>query len=121
MEKLINDHVEARYSELISPEDSPAATSSPQRDPVPLPAETDITADTLLSVAWPPEIAARREALKRQGKDTRDIERIENSAVFLELIGDRPLHTYMPADLQNFSSRLARIPTSRKKRPEFQA
>lgn len=121
MEKLINTRVEARYRELISPDDTPAPVSSPQREPIPLPAETGITADTLLSVAWSPEIAARREALKREGKDTRYIEHIESSAAaFLELIGDRPLRTYMPADLQNFSSRLAKIPTSRKKRPEFQ-
>lgn len=121
MEKLINDRVEARYRELISPEAPPVVASSPQRDPVPLLAETGITADTLLSVTWSPEIAARREALKRQAKDTTYIERIENSAALLELVGERPLRTHMPADLQDFSSRLARVPTSRTKRPEFQA
>lgn len=123
MEKLINDRVEARYRELITPDDAlaPVAIVPPQPMPPPsAPVEPGITADTLLSVAWTPEIEARRDALKREGKDTRYIEHIENSAAaFLELIGDRPLRTYMPADLQNFSSRLAKVPVSRTTRPEF--
>jgi integrase len=77
--------------------------------------------DSLLSVVLAPAIEQRCAALRsgENGK-SRYAERIETAcAAFLEIVGDRPLSMYTPADLQQFVTVLGAVPANMRKKKDF--
>ncbi len=82
--------------------------------------ETGITRDTLLSVAVTPILQGRRDALEADGTKNRYADRLDNTvAAFIDVIGDKPLKSYLPVDLQRYANILGRIPKNRAKHKRF--
>lgn len=78
--------------------------------------EPEIFRDTLLSVAAAPVLKGRRDALEANGSDSHYADRLDNAtAAFIDVIGDKPLKSYVPADIQTYANVLGRIPKNRKK------
>ncbi|MBR0555001.1 hypothetical protein J5J10_04840 [Ciceribacter sp. L1K23] len=95
------------------------STSPQAREP-----ETDRRAfqpTTLFSEAGQAILDARLAALDPNDEDGRRYEeRLATSfAVFLELIGDKPLSYYLPIHMQDYATALAKLPTNWKKKPLF--
>jgi integrase len=110
IETMVNDRVEARYQSLYEP-DAPKSESA---------ADTTQAAQQLLSVAWAEILSTRAEALKKGGKGSRYADKIETAArIFLDLIGDKPLHQYKPTDMQRFVNGLAELPIKVSEKKEF--
>lgn len=92
----------------------------PTSESVAEPKEPEITRDTLLSVAAAPVLKGRREALEANGEKSRYADRLDDTtAAFLNVIGDKPLKSYVPADIQTYANVLGRIPKNRKKHRVF--
>jgi integrase len=103
-------------------------TPAPQPSSIPAPAATvevkseepGTTRDTLLSVAAAPILKGRREALEAANRKNRYADRLDDTtAAFIDVIGDKPLKSYVPADIQTYANVLGRIPKNRKKYREF--
>ena len=78
--------------------------------------EPTLSNDTLLSVAALPILRGRREALEAGGEKSRYADRLDDTtSAFINVIGDKPLKSYMPADIQTYANVLGRIPKNRKK------
>ncbi|MEN3792728.1 hypothetical protein [Fulvimarina sp. MAC3] len=75
------------------------------------------TLDCLLSITAAPIVQARRDALDQGGDSaSRYGERVQQAlAAFIEIVGDKPLRAYVPADVQEFANVLARVPSNRHK------
>jgi integrase len=94
-------------SDRLPPPEPPVEAST--EDP-------EITRDTLLSVAVAPVLRGRREALEAAGDKNRYADRLDDAATtFINVIGDKPLKSYVPANLQTYANVLGRIPKNRKK------
>ena len=105
-----------------------AVTPAPQPSPMPAPEPTvqteseepEITRDTLLSVAVAPVLKGRREALEATGEKSRYANRLDETTIaFIDVIGDKPLKSYVPADIQTYANVLGRIPKNRTKYRAF--
>jgi integrase len=82
--------------------------------------EPGTTRDTLLSVAVAPILQGRRDALEADGAKNRYADRLDNTAAaFIDVIGDKPLKSYLPVDLQTYANILGRIPKNRAKHKRF--
>lgn len=110
-------------ADLHAVERREAAPSSvpPSPEPAPPPAPEGPTADSLLSVVAAPIVKARRDALDQGGTSaSRYGERVQQAlAAFLEIVGDKPLRAYLPADVQEFANVLGRLPANRHKLKAF--
>ncbi|WP_062223257.1 hypothetical protein [Aureimonas sp. D3] len=97
------------------------ASVPPAPEPAPPPAPEGPTADSLLSVVAAPIVKARRDALDQGGTSaSRYGERVQQAlAAFLEIVGDKPLRAYLPADVQEFANVLGRLPANRHKLKAF--
>lgn len=82
--------------------------------------EFSATRDTLFSVAAAPILAARKEALEADGSVSRYAERLHSAvAAFIDVIGDRPLSSYLPLHIQQFATVMGRVPANRTKHRPF--
>lgn len=84
--------------------------------------EREITADTLLSVAGKIVLDIRREAKEGGGKGDQDRyqERLESAlGAFIDIIGDKPLRYYLPLNVQDFATVMAKCPKNRTKYRQF--
>jgi integrase len=97
LERLVDAYVQRRVQSVFSPDDN------------------------LLSVILAPAIKSRCDALKAGGDDkNRYAERIQTScAAFVDIVGDRPLSMYTPANLQEFATVLGSVPANMRKRKVF--
>lgn len=78
-----------------------------------------VTRDTLLSVAAWPVVDARCAALLAdEGNRYADHVRLSLRS-FLEIVGDKPLRHYVPADIQEYANLMARVPINLPKKAVF--
>lgn len=83
------------------------------------PSDGAVTRDTLLSVAAVPVVEARCEALSSGGTN-RYADHVRHSLrTFLEVVGDKPLGRYVPADLQEYANVMSRVPSNLAKLRQF--
>ncbi|ARQ11008.1 integrase family protein [Rhizobium etli] len=126
-----------KQNAISAQSDQTGAVSKPPRPPIPQPrapvstSASDVaidkdvrasdprafTAETKLGVAGRVILDARRVALDSGDKERgRYEERLEATfAAFLEVVGDHPLHYYLPIHLQDFATAMANVPTNRTK------
>ena len=101
---------------LLAAVPAPPVPASEDPDASP---ESDITRDTLLSVAATPIVNSRCVALSAGGKN-RYADHVRHSlACFLEIVGDKPLRKYLPSDLQDYANAMANVPLNLVKLREF--
>ncbi|MBW7851700.1 MAG: site-specific integrase [Rhodospirillales bacterium] len=84
-----------------TPAAQPAATAVPATDGT-------ITAETLLSVAWPVFVAAKREADWKAKEQERDADKALRA--FRDFVGDKPLAAITAIDAARMRSQLLRVP-----------
>ncbi len=119
-ERATYDHVVSTLATLersvLTAQPTSIHHSSPVPPPSPEPDPQEITRDTLFSVAAVPVLNGRREALESGGERSRYADRLDASfRAFIDIIGDKPLKNYLPADLQTFATVLGRVPANRTK------
>jgi integrase len=125
-ERATYDHVVSTLATLersVIPAQPMSFNHSSSVPPSPPPLEPDpqeFTRDTLFSVAAAPFLNGRREALESSGERSRYADRLEASfRAFIDIIGDKPLKSYLPADIQAFATVLGRVPANRTKLRAF--
>ena len=111
----INVQVPATSPVAAPPSERPQA--SQEGDPSP--DEPIVTRDTLLSVAATPVVEKRCEALSSGGTN-RYADHVRHSLrTFLEIVGDKALRRYVPADLQEYANVMACVPSNLSKLSQF--